>query len=217
MARIVWVLALVFSMGQLNAQGLEIAVHADPQFAWITSDEAAVTGNGSVFNLNTGLEFDIFFMPNYAFTFGVDLNNQGGRMAYSDTTRFQQTNNILEIPPGETVKHNLQYLGVPLGLKLKTEEMGYTTFYVHGGLAPMFNMKASTSSEPLQLVRENIQPEIHRFSMNYFVAAGIEYRLAGNTAIIFGFKWTAGFNDVTDNDFANNNLNSAGINLGVVF
>lgn len=217
MTRIVWVLALILSFGSLKGQGLEIAVHADPQFAWITSDESAVTGDGSIFTLNTGIEFDIFFMPNYAFTFGVDLNNQGGRMVYADTISFQQTNGQIEVPSGVSVKHNLQYLGVPLGLKLKTEELGYTTFYVHGGLAPLFNLKATTSSEPLSLVRENIKPEVHMFSMNYFVAAGIEYRLAGNTALIFGFKWTAGFNDVTDNDFANNNLNSAGLNFGVVF
>ncbi len=217
MTRIVWVLAIFLSFGSVNGQGLEIAVHADPQFAWITSDEASVSGDGSIFNLNTGIEFDIFFMPNYAFTFGVDLNNQGGRMVYDDTITFQQTNGMIEVPSGVSVRHNLQYLGVPLGLKLKTEEMGYTTFYVHGGLAPLFNLKATTSSEPLSLVRENIKPEVHMFSMNYFVAAGIEYRLAGNTALIFGFKWTAGFNDVTDNDFANNNLNSAGLNFGVVF
>ncbi|MDF1571030.1 MAG: porin family protein [Bacteroidales bacterium] len=217
MTRIVCILAFISMVANMNAQGLEISVHADPQLSWITSDESGVNGDGAILGLNTGLEFDIFFMPHYAFTFGVDLNNQGGKIVYSDSINFQQTNGTLEIPAGSSLKHNLQYLGVPLGLKLKTAELGYTTFYVHGGLAPLFNVRATTSSDPLLLVRENIKPEVHVFSMNYFIAAGIEYRLAGNTAIIFGFRWSAGFNDVTDNDFANNNLNSAGLNLGMVF
>ncbi len=217
MRRIVLILTFILTFSAIYAQRLEIGVYTEPQFAWISSDEAKIINNGSILNLNTGIEFNIFFMPNYAFTLGVNMNNQGGKIIYSDTTEFQQSNSILEIPGGSAVKHNLQYLGVPLGLKLKSEEMGYTTFYVHGGLCPLFNMKASTSSEPLQMVRENIKPEINLFSMNYFIEAGIEYRLAGNTALIAGFKWSAGFNDVTSNDLANNNLNSAGLHLGVVF
>ena len=217
MRRIVFFLAFILMIGKLSAQRLEIAVHADPQLTWITSDEARVIGDGNTLRMNIGAEFDIYFMPNYAFTFGVDLNNQGGKMVYTDSIDFRQNSSILEIPSGTSLKHNLQYIGVPLGLKLKSAEMGYTTFFVHGGLMPLFNMKATTSSEPLSLERENIQPEIHLFSLNYFITAGIEYRLAGNTAIIFGFKWSAGFNDVTDNDMANNNLNSAGLKLGVVF
>lgn len=217
MTRIVLVLAFFLLSGSLQAQRLEIGVYTEPQFAWLSSDEGRIINNGSILNLNTGIEFNIFFMPNYAFTFGVSVNNQGGKLIYSDTTDFQQLNSVLEIPGGSSVKHNLQYLGVPLGLKLKSEEMGYTTFYVYGGLSPMFNMKASTSSEQIPLDRANIKPEINLFSLNYFFEAGIEYRLAGNTAVIVGFKWSSGFNDVTTNDYANNNLYSAGLHIGVVF
>lgn len=216
MTRIVFALSLFLATGFVKGQGLEITVFTEPQFAWITSDEGNVTGSGSIIHLNTGLEFDIFFMPNYAFTLGLNLNNQGGKMLYGDSIEFRQTNETLVIPGNTELKHHLQYVGIPLGLKLKTEEWGYTTFYVHGGFSPLINLKATTSNQP-DLVRENIKPEINDFSLNYFIEAGIEYRLAGNTAIIAGFKWMAGFNDVTKNDFANNNLNSAGLHLGLLF
>lgn len=217
MTRIVLILVFFYCTAILSGQRLEIGVYTEPQLAWITSNEGTVTGNGSILHLNTGAELDLFFMPNYAFTIGFSLNNQGGKLLYADSTEFQQTTTSLSVPPGTSLKHNLQYLGVPLGLKLKSEEMGYSTFFVHAGLYPLFNLKSTTSSEILGLVRENIKPEIHLFSLNYFVEAGVEYRLAGNTALIFGLKWTAGFNDVTANDFTNNNLNSAGLHLGVVF
>lgn len=211
-------LILFAFLGNLNGQGLEISVYTEPQLAWITSDESRVISNGSIIKFNTGVEFDIFFAPNYAFTIAVEMNNQGGRIIYEDTTTFQQTGSPpLVIPGGSSVKHNLQYIGIPLGIKLKAAELGYTTFYFQGGLNPLFNLKAMTSSEQLALDRENIQSEVHIYSLNYFVSVGLEYRLAGNTALIAGLKWSAGFNDVTNNDFANNNLNSVGLHLGILF
>jgi hypothetical protein len=217
MTRIVFVIAFTAIFGNLRAQKLEISVYTEPQLAWITSDENRVVGNGSVLHLNSGVEFDIFFMPNYALTLGVEMNNHGGRLIYSDTTQFQQTNTPLIIPGNTAVKHNLQYIGVPVGLKLKTAELGYTTFYFQGGLNPLFNIKAVTSSDQLDISRQNIQHDIYTFSLNYFVSAGLEYRLAGNTALMVGLKWSAGFTDVTGNDFANNNLNSIGLHLGILF
>ncbi len=217
MTRLILALAFFSVLGDLKAQGLEISVYTEPQLAWINSDEKNVTANGSIINFNSGIEFNIFFMPNYALTLGVEMNNQGGKVIYSDTTRFQQTPSDLLIPGGKPLKHNLQYIGAPIGLKLKTAELGYITFYFHGGLNPLFNLKAVTSSETLSLMRENIKPDINSFSLNYFASAGIEYRLAGNTALMAGLKWSSGFNDVTKNDLANNNLNSVGLHLGILF
>jgi len=217
MKRIVLVLALISVISSMKGQGLEIGVYTEPQFTWISSDEGRVLSNGSKMNLNTGIEFDMFFMPNYAITLGLNLNNQGGKILYTDSLAFQQTTETLIVPGGTEVKHSFQYMGLPVGLKLKTEEMGYSTIYFHAGLSPLLNIRATTSSESLALDRENIKPEIAVFGLNYFIEAGIEYRLAGNTAIIAGFKWSAGFTDVTKNDFANTNLNSAGLHIGLLF
>lgn len=211
---LVWIVFFVFS--SVTGQGLEIGVYAEPQLAWINSDEGNISANGSIFNLNTGIEFDIYFMPNYALSLGLNLNNQGGKLLYGDPIQFQQTSTTLSIPANTELKHNLQYVGIPLGLKLKTEELGYTTIYFHGGFSPLINLKAITS-DGASLDGENIKPEVNMFNLNYFIEAGIEYKLAGNTALIFGFKWSAGFLDVTKNDFANNNLSSAGLHLGLLF
>ncbi len=212
-------LAPFLLLGNIHAQGLEIGVYTEPQVAWITSDEGSVVNEGSLIHLNSGIHFDIFFTENYAFTFGIEMNNMGGKLTYGDTLLFQQNDDplYLEVPAGTTMKHNLQYVGLPLGLKLKTTEMGYTTLYFHTGLLPQYNIKAVTSSDAIDVKHENIKPEINPFNLNYFVSGGIEYRLAGNTAIVAGIKWTSGFNDVTKNDLANNNLRSAGLHLGIIF
>jgi len=217
MKKIVFALALFFGTLSLYAQPMEISVFTEPQLSWLSSDEGSVMSSGNVLHLKTGIGFDFFFMENYALTVGFSLNNSGGKLLYSDTIVFAQEFDSIGAPGGSVLKHNLQYLCVPLGLKLKTEEMGFTTFYFHGGFAPMININARTSSDLLGYDRENIRPEVNAFNFSYFLEAGIEYRLAGNTAVAAGIKWSSGFTDITKNDFANNNLTATGLHLGIIF
>lgn len=218
MKKIVLLFAIIFMTGSLLAQQrMEISVYTEPQLSWLNSDEGSVSNSGNILHLNTGIGFDFFFMKNYAFSLGFSLNNAGGKMLYSDTISFAQEFDTLGIPGGTILKHNLQFLAVPIGLKLKSEEMGFTTFYFHGGFVPMININARTSSDALGYDRENIKPEVNFFNFNYFLEAGIEYRLAGNTSVVAGLKWSSGFTDITRNDLANNNLNTTGLHLGFIF
>ena len=54
--RIVFLLSLFLAFGTVQAQRFEIGVYTEPQFAWLTSDEGSVVNEGSILNLNTGLE-----------------------------------------------------------------------------------------------------------------------------------------------------------------
>jgi len=113
--------------------------------------------------------------------------------------------------------HRLQYISIPLGLKLKSEELGYTTFYVNGGLAPMIRLNAFTSSYDETVVKEYVRESFRGFNLAYFISAGIEYRLAGNTALQAGLNWSSTLTDVTASDDANINLNSMSLQIGILF
>ncbi len=63
----------------------------------------------------------------------------------STATTYSTDNQSIIIDPGQSVKMNLQYLDIPLGLKLKTEELGYGTFFLQLGFNPMFNINAHIS------------------------------------------------------------------------
>lgn len=217
MKRLVLFIVILITVAKVTAQNYEISVYAEPQFSWITSDESDLIYNGATMNLNGGIELDLFFAENYAFSLGVCIHNSGGKLLYNTASSFDQTGVPLDIPAGSPMKHSLHYVGVPLGLKLKSEELGYTTFYFHGGLIPMISTTASTSSEVLGYNKENIKQNISIFNLNYFAEAGIEYRLGGNTALKAALKWSAGLTDVTGNDLATNNLSSIGLLLGVLF
>lgn len=202
----------------LSAQGIRFNVHIDPQFAWLSSSEhKTVDPDGSIFHIQAGLQMDYFFQENYAFVLGFGINNLGGNLLYSDSVTYGSEEHPVIIEPDQSVKMNLQYLDIPLGLKLKTEEMGYGTFFLQLGFNPMFNISSHITSKDGTYDKKDIKESINLFNLGYHVGAGIEYRLGGNTAAIGGIRWTSGLTNVTEDDGANITVNSLSIHLGILF
>ena len=201
-----------------NAQSpMKFSVLLDPQFAWLSSDEGSIDPDGSILQLGASLQMDYFFDKNYAFTLGFGINNLGGNLLYADSTEFISKGESIFVTPGQSAKLKLQYLDIPLGLKLKTEELGYGTFFFELGFNPMININASVTTDDESLYKENIKESINAFCLAYYAGAGIEYRLGGSTAAIGGIRWTSGLTDVTDNDRANIKINALSIHLGILF
>ncbi len=212
------VLVFLGAFHPLNGQSrMKFSVHADPQFAWFSSDDDNVVPEGSIFHVQTGLQMDLFFDKNYAFSLGFGINNMGGNLRYSDSTEFINKTDTIFATPGQIVRHNLQYLDLPLGLKLKTEELGYATFFLELGFNPMININASGTTKDGLFDKESIREEIHLFNLGYHAGIGVEYRLGGSTAAIGGIRWSSGLTDVTDNDKATITLNALSIHLGILF
>ena len=198
-------------------QKMRFSVHADPQFAWFSSDEKNITPSGAIFNIQTGLQMDLLFSENYAFTLGFGINSMGGNLLYTDSTEFISRGDTIVALPGQTIKHKLQYLDFPVGLKLRTEELGYATFFFQLGFNPMVNINASATSQDKTFDKGDIKGSTNLFNLGYHVGAGVEYRLGGNTSAIGGLRWTSGLTDVTSNDGANITLNAISIHLGILF
>ena len=196
---------------------IKFSVQVDPQFAWFNSDDNAVKPNGSIFHMQVGLQMDYFFAENYAFALGVGINNLGGNLLYSDSTEFSSKGEILLVEPGQSVKMNLQYIDIPIGLKLKTEELGYATFFLQLGFNPMININSKASTDDGAMDKEDIRENIHLFNLGYHAGIGLEYQLGGSTALVGGLRWSAGLTDVSDNDRANVKTNALTIHIGVLF
>ena len=106
---------------------------------------------------------------------------------------------------------------IPIGLKLKTEELGYSTLFLQLGFNPMILLNAKGSSEDASFKKEDIRESINLFGLGYHAGLGVEYALGGRTALIGGLRWSSGFTDVTDNDRANVKTNAITIHLGILF
>lgn len=213
------IIALLASLQAVSGQGnLRFNVHFDPQFAWMkSSDSDVIKSDGSIFHMQAGLQLDYYFQDNYAFVLGFGINNLGGKLQYEDSVSYANDRKDIILVAGQQVKMNLQYLDIPIGLKLKTEELGYGTFFIQLGFNPMFNINAHISSEDGIYEKDDIKNSISTFCMGYHAEGGFEYRLGGDTALLGGVRWASGLTNVTENDGTNLSPNVISIHLGLQF
>jgi opacity protein-like surface antigen len=161
----------------------------------------------------------MFFAENYAFYLGLGINNLGGKVQQKGAPGYIFNDTVTKINDGQSVKLNLQFLDIPLGLYLQTEEMGYLAIFFRAGFNPMVNINASISSddEANSLEKENFKENAPIFNFGYHLGAGVKYRLGGNTSAMAGIRWSSGLTDVTSNDIARLTTNAISINLGILF
>lgn len=212
------ILALLFSIVQgLYSQNTKFTVFVDPKFSWMTPDLKNVDSDGTKLGVNIGLNVDKFFAPNYAFMTGISIDNTGGFLKYTNQEPIKTNGGMDTIPAGNSLEYKLQYICIPLGLKLKTNEIGYFTFFTHLGINTSVNIKATGEVEGYELENDNISDEIKLFNIGYFIGLGTEYSIGGNTAIVLGVTYANGFVDITtdsNNKVTNSNI---AIRIGILF
>ena len=191
------ILILIFFPSVSSGQDkLKIGIHADPVFSWFGSDINDIKSSGTRPGFNFGLEFTVPFTSNYSFETGLSLINSGGRLQNTDTTilSFSKLTTVL---PDKPMIYKIQYLAFPLGLKLKTNQIGYVTFFTDIGLEPKVIVSSKIEIPADNISGENAKEEVNYFNAGYYVNAGIEYGLGGNTAIVAGLGFENNFLDLT--------------------
>jgi len=212
---ILTLIILVFS-SHIFAQSLSFSVVVDPQITWMNSDSKNTERDGTEFGFGGGLVMDHYFAENYAFSSGISILSTGGSLKYLDSLAFQFGGSTDTIPAGSTIRYKLQYLTIPLSLKLKSNEIGYSRFFAHLGLNMHLNLKSSADiNEDIQ--GEDIRDEVNFFMMSYFFGGGLEYSLGGNTALVGGIYYTSGILDVTSNSNYRTHISALSLRLGVKF
>ena len=127
------------------------------------------------------------------------LTTNGGGLEYPDSISIDDTTmrSVTTIR-----KHNLQYVEIPLTIKLKTNEIGYITYYGKFGVGTAFLVKAranDVSEDPnITLVVEDrdIRDKINFFRASLIIGAGMEYSLGGNTSFVASIIYNNGFTNV---------------------
>lgn len=191
-------LSLLIITNRLSAQrGLQFSLYADPVISWFSSDTRETVREGARPGFNFGLEFNIFFAENYAFSTGIGLLNAGGGLSYADTTLTRFKNSTLELMPGESIIYKPRYLVIPLGLKLKTNEIGYMTIFANLGFDPKVVIGGNADIPAHDIKNENITEELTFMNLGYHIIVGTEYSLGGSTALTFGLGYEDNFLDIT--------------------
>ena len=184
MRKSIIVLGLLFlTLPVLKAQDKEyrFTLVLEPVLSWMKSDEKNISSNGSLTGYNAGALFDYFFANNIAFATGITINTAGGKLEYptlGSTNTHKQT-------------YRLRYVEVPIGMRLRSDDLHRINIYGRFGLSPQINIKAVDGNG------DNINEEVRPFDIGYHLGAGIEYSLGGRNALMFGLLLNNGFTDIT--------------------
>ena len=228
-----------------QAQEIKFGVHIDPFISLLDSDYskvegAAVNGGGEI-----GVEIEYRFSDNYALTFGIDFAlNRGGSLLYKyggivlpnsdfdNRSSFKgvggntlTSNAAVDMFAFTKINYRLNYIELPIGLKLRTNELGgtYLRAFFHIPLikigvpvtagAKIFAPDAAASGfeddlNPTKVgipqadgsvVEPNVWRDITPIQISIGAGAGVEYtpNQDGGLRIYAGFYYTAGIIDVT--------------------
>ncbi|MFM7054862.1 MAG: porin family protein [Bacteroidota bacterium] len=163
---------------------------ASPSYNWMKTDGTGLESDGGSIGLSYGLMTEFAISKNYAFATGLEITYRGGKYNFNSVA----TGNV-------SFKQKLQYVEVPIGLKLKTNEIGYIKYYGLFGILPGVLVKAKQDVDfesTLFEDKENNgnQSNYYAFNVHLNVGAGIEYNLGGNTSFTAGIHYNNGLMDI---------------------
>ncbi len=125
--------------------GFHFGLKASPSLAWLKTDNTNISSNGSKLGFTYGLITEFNFADHYAFATGLDVSYRGGKFKSQNTIKSLAGNDSLSRFDEST--YNLQYIEIPITLKLKTNEIGYLTYYLQAGIAPGLNIRARANTK----------------------------------------------------------------------
>lgn len=197
---------------------LRLGVNLDFMASWLSPKSNRIDKDGARPGIGGGLMIEYYFRPNYGFITGLTLATQGGNILYNDSLNISiGDRGSVPILAGSTVAYNISYLSIPLGLKLKTNEIGYFTYFAELGLMQMINIGSRATSTDNRLNKDIVPKEINLFNMAYFFGGGVEYNVGGQSTLLAGIFFNNGFIDVLSNNDHKAVQNYLTFRFGVIF
>lgn len=203
-----------FPSGSFNDFRLGLTAH--PTFGWLKPEDGK--GEGTSLGFSYGLIGDFSFAENYSFSTGLTITTINGKSTEINPAPYHDSNITTLLP--YNLKYKLQYLEIPLTIKLKTAKMGTTRWYGQFGLSNDFNIGAKQDAEQAGRViveDKNIKDLTNFYRAGLILGAGGEFDLDANTSIGLGLTFNNGFTDISDDKNRSVRNHYVGLNLAVFF
>lgn len=168
-----------------------IGLQFNPSISWLQTNTVGYNNDGTKLGFSYGLSLEYFMSKNYLFSSGFNILNTGGSLSYGASP--------LEI----NEKFKIKYIEIPLLLKLRTNEIGYLTYYGQFGFNAGFNFNSKSKYKNLSGVSSTTSVgttedryddvETSFLNLSLVIGAGVEYNLSGNTTLALGITYNNGF------------------------
>lgn len=192
-----------------ESQKLRMGLSVSPLISWYSTDGDAgqITTSGTRFNIKYGLHIDtrLGSNPNYYFSTGLFVLNTGGKLTHD---YFREIPGTGEIQLTErTASYRFNYVNVPVTMMLRTNEIGYLTYFARVGFDAGFNIKATADfedefdGEVITIEDEDASDFAGLFRAGLHIEGGIEYNFSGNSRFVISLEWNNGLNNIFDGDY----------------
>ncbi len=197
----IMILLPFLSGAQNRGNDFQLGFTASPNIGMLRIDDDRIpsySADGGQAGFSYGVLADFGFARNYYFStaFLVSTINGKSEMTASNSG------------PGSDhaqYTYKLQYLEIPLTLKLKSNENTSGRFYGQFGLGTGINIRArrdgklrNGSGGLSEVNNENISSDVNTFRLALIVGAGAEWKIPGNLNILTGVTYNNGFTKVLD-------------------
>ena len=203
-------------------QNFRFGLKATPSVNWLKSEDKKIENNGAVLRYGGGLIIEYRLAKVVSFSSGIQIDIDGGKTKYLNdgvNKAIYNYNNVDEtIMPfnlADTANanytqyqlnnrsYNFSYLTIPVGLKLKTKEIGSVTYFGQIGVNTSFRWKTWANDELTRITppaganeskeKLNVTKDVNLIRLSLNAGLGGEINLAGSTSLIVGLSYISGF------------------------
>ncbi|HSY76472.1 MAG TPA: porin family protein [Bacteroidia bacterium] len=182
------------------------------------------SANSAGFGFAYGVNLEFYFTQNYGLATGIEVNQFGTN--YTNTTSYKNSSGKVDSTYTTAHQQSMQYLQIPLLLKLRTNAIGPIKYFGQFGLGTGFLLSAVdnntiTGTGSILQSQNNDKVNVFKnssfFRLSLVVGLGMEYSLAGATSVQVSINYDNAFTNV--NSDGNNSVIMKGVNLvvGVLF
>lgn len=200
-----------------NGRTFRIGLTASPSVSWFTPETRYFVSEGNRIGFSYGLIGDFLLSDYYAISTGLNISHFGGKLSFNDRK-------LQEITTVERT-YKLQYLELPVTIKLSTPEIGYFTYFGRFGFAPGVNLSAKANDSFVvgnaYTEEVDIKGQTPLLRAALIVGLGAEYSLGGRLSLFGGLTYNNGFTNNLKGEVLDvkpsANASFVMLNLGVMF
>jgi hypothetical protein len=187
MRKIALIITLLCIISGVYAQKVQMGLKFNPNLGWFKVDNKTnIENNGLGIGFSYGLIIDYHFLENVA------LCIEPAHLFYNPSSKGTDTSTTFS----DNVKWKIQYIEIPLSLKMMTNQIGKFKYFGKIGISTSIKTTA-------KLEDKKTTSSVGLFDFALLIGGGIHYSLGGNTALLLGATFHNGLASINkDKPFA---------------
>ncbi|MGB0404398.1 MAG: porin family protein [Salibacteraceae bacterium] len=201
---VILLLSTLFSTAQ-EEHRFKFGLHVGPSVTWLSFKTDDIQRNGTAVKMNFGLftDFALKGSNRYFFSTGINMITNGGEFSYvgveNDNGLLYQSSNEVDL--------TTQYIEIPIALKMRSHEIGYSIFAGYFGFGTGFRINAfqdiksdytdgSGKNKIIEEKKINVESDIN--PVRFALVAGLEWerKITKETYFTVGMNLNYGLSNI---------------------